>query len=117
MKIATRLALLQWAGNPADPAALWRLIIAWITPGMREPQAKNEPRTSAAPTAKSSAELLSDAADRAEKMRIARTNTRFQRAARRAWERDNPNASPPEEPHQAAEHGGNGGGAVPARRE
>src|ERR1700674_4509737 len=42
MKIATRLALLQWAGNPADPAGLWRLIIAWITPGMRESPAKKD---------------------------------------------------------------------------
>jgi hypothetical protein len=136
MKIAARLALLQWSGNPADPAALWRLVIAWITPGMREPQAKNEPRTSAAPNVKSSAELLSDAADRGEKMRIVRANIRFQRPARRAWERDNPNgtnirsqraarrawerdnknASPPEKPREAAGHrgnGGNGGATVP----
>lgn len=37
MKIATRIALLQWQANPADPANLWRLIIALVTPGMREP--------------------------------------------------------------------------------
>lgn len=36
MKIATRMALLQWQANPADPANLWRLILAWITPGTRE---------------------------------------------------------------------------------
>jgi hypothetical protein len=36
MKIATRIALLQWQTNPADPANLWRLMIAWITPGMCE---------------------------------------------------------------------------------
>jgi hypothetical protein len=38
MKIATRIALLQWQANPADPVNLWRLMIAWITPGMREPR-------------------------------------------------------------------------------
>jgi hypothetical protein len=37
MKIATRIALLQWQANPADPVNFWRLILAWITPGMREP--------------------------------------------------------------------------------
>jgi hypothetical protein len=36
MKIATRIALLQFQANPADPANLWRLMIAWFTPGMRE---------------------------------------------------------------------------------
>ena len=36
MKIATRIALLQWQANPADPTNPWRLILAWITPGMRE---------------------------------------------------------------------------------
>jgi AAA family ATP:ADP antiporter len=36
MKISTRIALLQWQANPADPANLWRLILAWITPGTRE---------------------------------------------------------------------------------
>ncbi|HVH76531.1 MAG TPA: hypothetical protein VM755_16565 [Stellaceae bacterium] len=36
MKIATRLALLQWQANPAGPANLGRLILAWITPGIRE---------------------------------------------------------------------------------
>src|SRR5947209_7679504 len=36
MKIATRIALLQWQANAADPANLWRLMIAWLTPGMRE---------------------------------------------------------------------------------
>lgn len=36
MKIATRIALLQFQVNPADPANLWRLMIAWFTPGMRE---------------------------------------------------------------------------------
>jgi ATP:ADP antiporter, AAA family len=36
MKIATRLALLQWQANPANPANLWRLVVAWITPGQRE---------------------------------------------------------------------------------
>jgi hypothetical protein len=86
MKIATRLALLQWAGNPADPAALWRLIIAWIMPGMRESQAGKDTDIGT-PTEKSSAG-------------IARTNIRLQRAARRAWERDYPDASPPEEPRQ-----------------
>lgn len=38
MKIATRLALLQWQANPADPLVLWRLIVAWVTPGIREPK-------------------------------------------------------------------------------
>ena len=38
MKITTRIALLQWQANPADPANLWRLILAWIMPGEREPQ-------------------------------------------------------------------------------
>jgi hypothetical protein len=33
-------------------------LIAWITPGMRESQAKNKPRTSAIPIEKSSAELV-----------------------------------------------------------
>src|SRR5690348_15069628 len=42
MKIATRIALLQWQANPADPANLWRLIIAWVTPGMRESPSTNE---------------------------------------------------------------------------
>src|SRR5579884_3401389 len=37
MKIATRIALLQLQANPADPANLWRLMLAWITPGTREP--------------------------------------------------------------------------------
>ena len=37
MKIATRLALLQWQANPADPANLWRLVLAWMIPGLREP--------------------------------------------------------------------------------
>lgn len=37
MKIATRIALLHWQANPADPTNLWRLIIAWIVPGTREP--------------------------------------------------------------------------------
>jgi hypothetical protein len=36
VKIATRIALLQFQVNPADPANLWRLMIAWFTPGMRE---------------------------------------------------------------------------------
>ena len=36
MKIATRIALLQWRANPADPANLLRLVVAWVTPGMRE---------------------------------------------------------------------------------
>lgn len=43
MKIAVRIALLQWQANPADPANLWRLIIALITPGMREPRASHVP--------------------------------------------------------------------------
>jgi hypothetical protein len=38
MKIGTRVALLQWQANPADPAALWRLCVAWITPGIKEPR-------------------------------------------------------------------------------
>jgi hypothetical protein len=42
MKIATRIALLQWQANPADPANFWRLILAWITPGVREPQQPSE---------------------------------------------------------------------------
>jgi hypothetical protein len=46
MKIATRIALLQFQVNPADPANLWRLMIAWFTPGMRE-----EPREAAVGTA------------------------------------------------------------------
>src|SRR5271167_4819206 len=44
MKIATRIALLQWQANPADPANLWRLILAWITPGMRETGGKQKTR-------------------------------------------------------------------------
>jgi hypothetical protein len=44
MKIATRLALLQWQANPADPANLWRLVLAWITPGMRETLGKETTR-------------------------------------------------------------------------
>jgi hypothetical protein len=36
MKIATRIALLQWQANPADPSGPWRRFLAWITPGMRE---------------------------------------------------------------------------------
>jgi hypothetical protein len=43
MKIATRIALLQWQANPADPANLWRLIVAWITPGMREANEEKKP--------------------------------------------------------------------------
>src|SRR5437868_6505654 len=43
MKIATRIALLQWQANPADPANLWRLILAWITPGVRECQQTVKP--------------------------------------------------------------------------
>lgn len=42
MKIATRIALLQWQANPADPANLWRLILAWITPGMRDAGAEEK---------------------------------------------------------------------------
>jgi hypothetical protein len=41
MKLATRLALLQWQANPADPSNLWRLIIAWVTPGIHEPEDEN----------------------------------------------------------------------------
>jgi hypothetical protein len=36
VKIATRIALLQWQSNPADPANFMRLVVAWVTPGMRE---------------------------------------------------------------------------------
>jgi hypothetical protein len=39
MKIATRIAFLQFQANPADPSNVWRLIVAWITPGLREPSA------------------------------------------------------------------------------
>jgi hypothetical protein len=45
MKIATRIAMLQWQANPADPVNLWRLILAWITPGMREPRGEKERET------------------------------------------------------------------------
>ena len=45
MKIATRIALLQVQANPADPVNLWRLILAWITPGMREPRGAKEKET------------------------------------------------------------------------
>jgi hypothetical protein len=48
MKIATRIALLQWQTNPADPANLWRLMIAWITPGMRESREENSGQRSPA---------------------------------------------------------------------
>lgn len=41
MKIATRIALLQWQANPADLANLMRLIVAWVTPGMREATGSN----------------------------------------------------------------------------
>jgi hypothetical protein len=30
------MALLQWQANPADPANFMRLVVAWVTPGMRE---------------------------------------------------------------------------------
>jgi hypothetical protein len=36
VKVATRIALLQWQANPADPANFMRLVVAWLTPGMRE---------------------------------------------------------------------------------
>jgi hypothetical protein len=36
MKIAARLALLQWQANPADPANLWRFVLASVLPGLRE---------------------------------------------------------------------------------
>jgi hypothetical protein len=48
MKIATRIALLQWQANPADPANLWRLMIAWITPGMRESEEEKSSQRSPA---------------------------------------------------------------------
>ncbi len=41
MKIATRIALLQWQANPADPSNFKRLVIAWVTPGMREATGPN----------------------------------------------------------------------------
>ena len=41
MKIATRIALLQWQANPADPSNFMRLVVAWVTPGMREPTGVN----------------------------------------------------------------------------
>jgi hypothetical protein len=64
MKIATRVALLQWQANVADPANLWRLILAWITPGMREPYEKKaidwtrNPYQSDKPSQGSAADLL-----------------------------------------------------------
>lgn len=41
VKIATRIALLQWQANPADPSNLMRLVVAWAMPGMREPTGPN----------------------------------------------------------------------------
>ena len=41
VKIATRIALLQWQANPADPSNFMRLVVAWVTPGMREPTGVN----------------------------------------------------------------------------
>jgi hypothetical protein len=47
MKIATRLALLQFQANPADPSNFTRLMIAWIIPGMREPVPTTKKRAAA----------------------------------------------------------------------
>jgi hypothetical protein len=41
VKIATGIALLQWQANPADPANLMRLVVAWVMPGMRESTGAN----------------------------------------------------------------------------
>jgi hypothetical protein len=43
MKINTRVALLGWQANPADPVALWRLMLAWVLPGLREPEDEKSP--------------------------------------------------------------------------
>jgi hypothetical protein len=43
MKINTRVALLSWQANPVDPVALWRLMLAWVLPGPREPEDEQSP--------------------------------------------------------------------------